>query len=224
MTTWVRPGLEIYPKIQKGKKKSWGVVGCLSELDKKKSNGSSFVKIRYMFQKLQMWRYFKHLICEHMLLFNIYIYIFEHRCCQIYKLPVLQALMHPPYHQRCRLLNWELITSWILPFPFSLEEEASMISKKNIKFWSVWSQDSFPLCLSPFQMSFGKDGSVSGSCSHVAALRDWASTCICKMARWTVFTDSDVWKFVGLHGVISMKRIISVFNAEGPEGLKITGI
>ena len=59
-----------------------------------------------------------------------------------------------PHTIRCRLLNWALITSCMIPLLFSPETAVSMISNKNVKFQIVWPQNSFPLCFSPFQMSF----------------------------------------------------------------------
>ncbi len=70
---------------------------------------------------------------------------------QMCKLPMPHALMHStPYHQRCRLLNWALITTWVVLVLFSPDDMASQFSKKNFKFWFVWPQNSFPLCHSPF--------------------------------------------------------------------------
>ncbi len=43
-----------------------------------------------------------------------------------------------PYHQRCWLLNWTLITCWKISLLFSPEDTASMISNKNVKFGLVW--------------------------------------------------------------------------------------
>lgn len=43
-----------------------------------------------------------------------------------------------PYHQRCRLLNWVLITTWVVLVLFSPDEMASQFSQKNFKFWFVW--------------------------------------------------------------------------------------
>ena len=47
------------------------------------------------------------------------VYIFQCWCLFIYFLPDVHAAPSvgtngPPYHQRCRLLNWGLITSWLL--------------------------------------------------------------------------------------------------------------
>lgn len=39
----------------------------------------------------------------------------------------------PPYHQRCRLLNWLLITSLMVPLLFSLEDAVCIFSIKEFK-------------------------------------------------------------------------------------------
>ncbi len=44
----------------------------------------------------------------------------------------------PPYHQRCWLLNWMLITRWKVSLFFSPEDTASVISNKNVTFGLVW--------------------------------------------------------------------------------------
>ncbi len=43
----------------------------------------------------------------------------------------------PPYHQKCWLLNWTLITRWKVSLLFSPEDTASVISNKNVKFGLV---------------------------------------------------------------------------------------
>ena len=63
----------------------------------------------------------------------------------------------PPYHQKCRLLDWTLIISWTAPLLFILVEAISTNSQQNWEFWLA----------------------VSGPCSHVASsLHDRASTCV----------------------------------------------
>lgn len=37
-----------------------------------------------------------------------------------------------PYHQRCRLLNWMLIASWLVPLFFSLKDVPSRFSKNDV--------------------------------------------------------------------------------------------
>ena len=58
----------------------------------------------------------------------------------------------PPYHHRCWLLNFALITVWMVLFLFDPEDTTSMISKNNLKCGLVRSQHTFPLCFSPSQM------------------------------------------------------------------------
>lgn len=38
-----------------------------------------------------------------------------------------------PYHHRCLLLTFALVTIWMVVFPFSLQITTSMISKYNVK-------------------------------------------------------------------------------------------
>ncbi len=49
----------------------------------------------------------------------------------------------PQWHQRWKLLNWVLITRQMVPLFFSLEDAASMVSKKSLKFRFVWPQKQF---------------------------------------------------------------------------------
>ncbi len=44
----------------------------------------------------------------------------------------------PPYHQRFWLLNWMLITRWMVSFLLSPEDTEPVISSKNVKFGLVW--------------------------------------------------------------------------------------
>ncbi len=45
---------------------------------------------------------------------------------------------YAPYHQRCWLLNWTLMTRWKVSLLFSPEDTTSVISNKNVKFGLVW--------------------------------------------------------------------------------------
>ena len=93
------------------------------------------------------------------------------------KFPVSKGTNAPQYHQRCKCLNWALITSR-LDLVFSLEDAdfqkdfPNLINLTTAPF-STLSQSI--LCwLWP-----GKDSSVSGSCSHMSSfLHDSALTCI----------------------------------------------
>ena len=61
----------------------------------------------------------------------------------------------PPYHWRQEIWNWTLITSQMVLLLFSLEEAASVISKKNLKVWAVKpKKNSFQLRFSSFYMMF----------------------------------------------------------------------
>lgn len=57
----------------------------------------------------------------------------------------------------CRLLNWALIAN---PLLFSPDNAVFMFSKKNLKFWFIWPQNSFSLCLKPFSINFGQKNLV----------------------------------------------------------------
>ena len=63
----------------------------------------------------------------------------------------------PPYHHRCWLLNFALITVWIVLFLFGQEDMTSMISKNNLKCRLVRPQHTFPLCVCPSQMSLSTE-------------------------------------------------------------------
>lgn len=56
----------------------------------------------------------------------------------------------PLSHHRCRLLNWELKTSWMNPLLFSQEDTVFIFSENNFKCKFFWPQNSFSFCLSPF--------------------------------------------------------------------------
>ncbi len=89
----------------------------------------------------------------------------------------------PPYHQRCWLLNWTLITRWTVSLFFSPEDTASVISNKNQS--NLDSSDHIALFHKQSILNepwpTGHDG-ASGPCSHMASfLHDRASVGIC---RW----------------------------------------
>uniref|UniRef100_A0AAR2KV92 Uncharacterized protein n=1 Tax=Pygocentrus nattereri TaxID=42514 RepID=A0AAR2KV92_PYGNA len=59
----------------------------------------------------------------------------------------------PPHHQRYWLLNFALKTIPTVLFLFGPEDTTSMISRNSVKCGRVRPQDTFPLCVSPSQMS-----------------------------------------------------------------------
>ncbi|MED6259996.1 hypothetical protein ATANTOWER_027025 [Ataeniobius toweri] len=63
----------------------------------------------------------------------------------------------PPYHHRCWLLNFVLITIQIVLLLFSPDNTTSMISKTNWKCELVRPQHTFPLCVSSSQMISGPE-------------------------------------------------------------------
>ncbi len=76
-----------------------------------------------------------------------------------------------PYHQRCRLLNWALITTWVVLVLFSPDDMASQFSKNNFKFWFVWPQNSFStLPQSILNEPWPRENAcASGSCLDMAS-------------------------------------------------------
>ncbi len=58
---------------------------------------------------------------------------FQHSAFQNMQAAHTVCIYAPPYHQRCWLLNWTLITCWKVSLLCSLEDTASMISNKNVK-------------------------------------------------------------------------------------------
>lgn len=55
----------------------------------------------------------------------------------------LSTDVQPYHHQRCRLLKWMLMTSRMVPLPFSPEDVVFIFSKKNLIFWYAWPQNTF---------------------------------------------------------------------------------
>lgn len=89
----------------------------------------------------------------------------------------------PPHPQRCRILNWALITSQTVPLLFSLKDAVFMFSKK---LWFVWPQDCFPTWLQSILNEL-----CPGSCSH--------TPCLYIMMLWHAFVDdtvTELWRFI----------------------------
>ena len=106
-----------------------------------------------------------------------------------------------------------LIKSCMFFFLFSNEDVASIIPIRNFKCWPIWPQNSFPLCLNPFWISFGleKTAVLLGHIQYVASsLSKRALTCICG------------WHSELRSQTIFHNRITSVFDTVLPEGLKVT--
>lgn len=62
----------------------------------------------------------------------------------------------PPYHQGSGLLDWGSLKSQMVALLCNSIHAASMISKRNLKFWSLWLQDSFHPCLSTIMLVYLK--------------------------------------------------------------------
>ncbi len=92
----------------------------------------------------------------------------------------------PPYHQRCWLLNWTLITRWKVSLLFSPEDTASVISNKNVKFGlrtglTIEHFSTLKQSILNEPWPTGHNG-ASGPCSHTASFfHDRALVGIC---RW----------------------------------------
>ena len=104
---------------------------------------------------------------------------------QMCKSPFPCAVMHPPDHHGCWLLNCARITSRVVLLLSMLEDVASIISKKNFKFWFVRPQNTFTLPQSILnELGPREGGSVSGSClSLVSSLHFRVLTCICRCSN-----------------------------------------
>ncbi len=76
-------------------------------------------------------------------------YIFQHSAFQNMQAAHTVCPYAPPYHQRCWLLKWTLITRWKVSLLFSPEDTASVISDKNVKFGLIWPLNTFTLWNSP---------------------------------------------------------------------------
>ena len=88
---------------------------------------------------------------------------------------------HPPYHHWCWLLNLLLITIWMVPYLFSLEDTTSKISKKQFEIWTGHATAHFfTLCQSiPDELGPREACCVSGCCWYKAiALHDRVLACI----------------------------------------------
>ena len=132
----------------------------------------------------------------------------------------------PPYHHRCWLMNFVLITIRMVLFLFGQEDTTSMISKNNLQCGLVRPQHTFPLCASPLQMSSGQEKPAP----FLDVVDIWLSLCIVEfqLALVDVATNCVNWQrfskeFLSPSGKI-LDRMMSVFNAVPPEGSKVTGI
>ncbi len=103
----------------------------------------------------------------------------------------------PPYHQRCWLLNWMLITHWKVSLLFSPRTRRLWFPTRMSNLDSSDHRTLFHFETVHFKWA-------SGPCSHMASfLHDRALVGIC---RWHggLFTDSGFWKYSWAHLVISM--------------------
>ncbi len=113
----------------------------------------------------------------------------------------------PPYHQRCWLFNWTLITRWKVSLLFSPEDTEVCDFQQECQIWTRLTIEHF----STLKQSIlnepwptGHDG-ASGPCSHMASfLHDRALVGICRWHGGLCFTDSGFWKYSWAHLVMSM--------------------
>uniref|UniRef100_A0A3B4CD99 Shugoshin C-terminal domain-containing protein n=1 Tax=Pygocentrus nattereri TaxID=42514 RepID=A0A3B4CD99_PYGNA len=94
---------------------------------------------------------------QHMLLQNLYVPFNINGAFRDVQVTHAMGTNTPPHHQRCWLLNFALITIRTVLFLFGPEDTTSMISKNNLKCGLIRPQDTFPLCVSPSQMSLGPE-------------------------------------------------------------------
>ncbi len=116
----------------------------------------------------------------HMLLYNFYIPFSIQSAFQNMQAPHTICTYAAPYHQRCWLLNWTLITCWKVSLLFSLEDTCTWftlnLDSSDHKHFSTLKQS---ILNEPWPT--GHDG-TSGPCSHMAFfLHDKALVGIC---RW----------------------------------------
>ena len=73
------------------------------------------------------------------------------------------------YHQRCRLLNCALIINWMVSLHFSLQDTASIVSKKESQI--IWPPNSFPIYPRTIldDLWSREHGCISGVCSRAAS-------------------------------------------------------
>ncbi len=114
----------------------------------------------------------------------------------------------PPYHQKCWLLNWTLMTHWKVSLLFSPEDTTSVISNKNVL------NEPWPT---------GHD-STSGPSSHMTFfLHDGALVGICRWHGGCVYRQWFLEVFLGPF-CNANDRIMAMSDAVSSEGPKTTGI
>ena len=92
---------------------------------------------------------------QHMLLQNLHVPFSIYGAFTDIQVTPAMGTKTPPYHHRCWLWNFALITIWMVLFLFGPEDTMSMIYKNNLKCGLVRPQHTFPLYISPSPMSLG---------------------------------------------------------------------
>ncbi len=113
----------------------------------------------------------------------------------------------PPYHQRCWLLNWMLITRWKVSLFFSLEDTASIhIFNKNVKFEHRLTIEHFSI-LKKWALTHRTQRHFWTMFTFGFLFALWSFSWHQKMAWQIVFTDSGFWKYSWAHLIMSMTEL-----------------
>ncbi len=90
---------------------------------------------------------------KHMLLQNLYVPLSVNGAFTDVQVTHAMGTYTPSQHHRCWLLNFALITIWMVFFLFGLEDSTANISKNDVKCGLVRPQHTFPLQVSPSKMN-----------------------------------------------------------------------
>ena len=148
----------------------------------------------------------------------------------MWQLPMMPwALTQPHNITDAGFWTLGLVTIWMVLFLFSPMDTMSVISKNNLKCGLVRPQHTFPLCVSPSQMSSGPEKS--------AVFLDVVDICLslCMVESELAFVDAATncvyWQwfskvFLSPCSILYTMMWVfnAVFNAVLPEGSKVTDI
>ncbi len=111
-----------------------------------------------------------------------------------------------PYHQRCWLLNWKLITHWKVSLLFSSEDTASVISTRMSILDSPDHRTLFQFKKVNFKWALAHrtQRRFRAMFTYGFLFARWSFSWHLQMERWIVFTDSGFWKYSWAHLVLSM--------------------
>ena len=111
---------------------------------------------------------------QHVLLQNLYVPFSINGAFTDVQVPHATGTNTAPYHHRCWLLNFASITVRMVLFLFGPEDTTSTFSKNNLKCRLVRPQNTFPLGISPSQMSSGPEKSTA----FLGVVDEWLLLCI----------------------------------------------